>query len=190
MIKPLPPSLPILLAYTTSTLSLIIAPVALGWIPRLSTSCIHKNALLLARCAGVRTTSQSSLWMGNERQDKGGLDNDNGGDEDYVHEEVLSRLEAIYGMDTDSHMDYTKGGKTRQALWQEPGEERVVLGDWMELAAEPCLGDCCGDECDQCDIPEEYKEVTSTKGETPKVDVMAFLGIRRAEPLRVSRDWD
>lgn len=37
----------------------------------------------------------------------------------------------------------------------------------------------------QCDIPEEYKVAG------PKVDVMSFLGIRRAEPLVPSmRDWD
>ena len=41
----------------------------------------------------------------------------------------------------------------------------------------------------QCDIPEEYKR---SNARMPKVDVMAFLGIRRAEPVRryVSRDWD
>jgi hypothetical protein len=38
----------------------------------------------------------------------------------------------------------------------------------------------------QCDIPEHYKEF---KG-APKVDVMSFLGIKRAEPIKVQRDWD
>jgi len=37
----------------------------------------------------------------------------------------------------------------------------------------------------QCDIPEEYKV-----GPKPEVDVMAFLGIKRLEPLQVLRDWD
>ena len=38
----------------------------------------------------------------------------------------------------------------------------------------------------QCDIPEHYKEFK----DAPKVDVMSFLGIKRAEPIQVQRDWD
>jgi hypothetical protein len=38
----------------------------------------------------------------------------------------------------------------------------------------------------QC-IPEDYKRFAN---KDTKVDVMAFLGIKRAEPLRVQRDWD
>jgi hypothetical protein len=45
---------------------------------------------------------------------------------------------------------------------------------------------CSGDDCVECAIPEEYKFVG-----TP-IDVMAYLGIKRAESIRVvhqSADW-
>jgi hypothetical protein len=41
----------------------------------------------------------------------------------------------------------------------------------------------------QCEIPDDFKDSTGFE----PVDVMAFLGIRRAEPLRVERnqpDWE
>jgi hypothetical protein len=47
----------------------------------------------------------------------------------------------------------------------------------------------CGEDCESCLIPEEYKVVANEEA----VDVMAFLGIRRAEPLQVARvalDWE
>jgi hypothetical protein len=47
----------------------------------------------------------------------------------------------------------------------------------------------CGEDCDECLIPEEYKIVANEEA----VDVMAFLGIRRADPLlvtRAARDWE
>ena len=45
----------------------------------------------------------------------------------------------------------------------------------------------CGEECDEvCAIPEHYK---SEKSESPSIDVMAFLGIRRAVPLHIDQDW-
>lgn len=99
--------------------------------------------------------------------------------------EYISQLEAIMDTDSDFLMDETSANKP-QRLFEE--SERVVLGDWMDWGDESlCVGGFCGDdESDQCDIPEEYKVAA------PKVDVMAFLGIRRAEPLQVShmRDWD
>ena len=39
----------------------------------------------------------------------------------------------------------------------------------------------------QCEIPEDYKRYTD---ENTKVDVMAFLGIKRVEPIRVQREWE
>jgi hypothetical protein len=58
-----------------------------------------------------------------------------------------------------------------------------------ELAGETFAGDifCTGDECDlDCDIPKEW---TKTKGEVEVENVMEFLGIRRAKPLRRAADW-
>lgn len=91
--------------------------------------------------------------------------------------DYVSRLEAI--MDPDFFVDDTNG-KSQRLL---DGGERVVLGDWMDWEEGLCRGDSCGDEFDQCDIPEEFKVAA------PKVDVMSFLGIRRAQPLQVQRDF-
>jgi hypothetical protein len=46
---------------------------------------------------------------------------------------------------------------------------------------------CSGDDCDECSIPEEFKYVESP------VDVMAYLGIKRVEPIRTAhqfRNWE
>mmetsp|Transcript_29581 Transcript_29581/g.44026 ORF Transcript_29581/g.44026 Transcript_29581/m.44026 type:complete len:158 (-) Transcript_29581:178-651(-) len=57
--------------------------------------------------------------------------------------------------------------------------------DWFE-ACSPRIEDF-----EQCDIPDDFKILSSSN----TVDIMGFLGIRRAEPLRVEqkneyRDWD
>ena len=49
-------------------------------------------------------------------------------------------------------------------------------------AEDECVGD---DDCDEeCEIPEEYKTA-----EGASFDVMAYLGISRAEPLRVKEGY-
>jgi hypothetical protein len=49
----------------------------------------------------------------------------------------------------------------------------------------------CGDDCEECLIPEDLKILPDCEKD---IDVMAFLGIQRAEPLQVTRsgtiDWD
>ena len=58
-----------------------------------------------------------------------------------------------------------------------------------DLASETFAGDiiCTGEECDmECDIPKEWSEI---KGEVELNNVMEFLGIRRAPPLRRAVDW-
>jgi hypothetical protein len=42
----------------------------------------------------------------------------------------------------------------------------------------------CGDECEQCPIPDDFKN------DSDDIDVMAFLGIRRAVPLLVHEEPD
>jgi hypothetical protein len=42
-------------------------------------------------------------------------------------------------------------------------------------------------DCDVCEIPDELKMVP---GAVDPVDVMEFLGIRRVQPLRKTRDWE
>jgi hypothetical protein len=53
--------------------------------------------------------------------------------------------------------------------------------------------EACGEDCDECEIPKELKQLSDTK----KVDIMAFLGIYVAQPLEVvtrqnskSLDWE
>ncbi|KAL3762321.1 hypothetical protein ACHAW5_006321 [Stephanodiscus triporus] len=121
-------------------------------------------------------------------------DDDDDDDDDEGRRRLLSyvsRLEAIYeggggfvGLlddtadlfvaedDVDADVAPSLGGGGRG------GRRRVVLGDWLVGGSrggdEVCAGDSCGDDSDQCDIPEEYKGWNSG----PRVDVMAFLGIR------------
>lgn len=120
--------------------------------------------------------SASKANNGNRKLDD---DSDKPGDHELLFaegdpHEYISRLEAI--VESDIYTDSTDG-KSENLF--EAGE-LVALGVWMERKD----GTCLGESCDQCDIPEEYKVAA------PKVDVMSFLGIRRAQPLQVSRDWD
>lgn len=59
-------------------------------------------------------------------------------------------------------------------LWDESLSDDVQAFDWaLETSS------CNGDECEECLIPDEFK-----KTESEAVDVLAFLGIRRAAPLQ------
>lgn len=65
----------------------------------------------------------------------------------------------------------------------------LLRGRAEELATETFDDEilCTGDECDlDCDIPKEWSAI---KGEVEVENVMDFLGIRRAEPLRRAADW-
>ncbi|KAL7485189.1 hypothetical protein ACHAW6_010790 [Cyclotella cf. meneghiniana] len=169
-----------------------------GWIPRGGhNSNIHGHP---------RRMVQSSRMFMKKRGKKRSRKNDNSNhrekDVDYkigkitsgdyeISSGVVSRLEAIYGMDTP----LVKGHDWILDNVKLPGQTKndqratIILDDWMGMAEGLCLDDCCGDDCDeQCDIPEDYKRFART--DAPKVDVMSFLGIRRPEPLRVQRDWD
>lgn len=53
--------------------------------------------------------------------------------------------------------------------------------DWVESAFSTC-----GEDCEECEIPEAWKKIP----EGEEIDVMGFLGIRRAEPIRVKRTQD
>jgi hypothetical protein len=49
----------------------------------------------------------------------------------------------------------------------------------------------CGDDCEECVIPENFKVLLDCEKE---IDVMALLGIKRAQPLKVdssrNNDWN
>eukprot|EP00581_Thalassiosira_minuscula_P027159 CAMPEP_0184433346 /NCGR_PEP_ID=MMETSP0738-20130409/389017_1 /TAXON_ID=385413 /ORGANISM="Thalassiosira miniscula, Strain CCMP1093" /LENGTH=186 /DNA_ID=CAMNT_0026798987 /DNA_START=25 /DNA_END=585 /DNA_ORIENTATION=+ len=162
------------------------APTVFSWTPRLTSSCRGITNNRDTSNTGRRRVilSASKANDDNKRLDDSYSHNSDDEDEPlFAHEgqleEYISRLEAI--MESDLYVDDTR--ENSQRLLE--GSERVVIGDWMELEDSVCFGDSCGED-DQCDIPEEYKVAH------PKVDVMSFLGIRRAEPLQVNhmRDWD
>jgi len=63
----------------------------------------------------------------------------------HISDGFVARLEAIYGKDImqDSFLDDKKRTK-------------IVAEDWSELAEGPCLGDCCGDECDEVSSSSDH----------------------------------
>lgn len=48
------------------------------------------------------------------------------------------------------------------------------------------LCDVDDEDCTGCPIPEEYKKIAAES----TIDVVSFLGLRRAEPLRFPCDWE
>jgi hypothetical protein len=48
------------------------------------------------------------------------------------------------------------------------------------------LCDVDDEDCNGCPIPEEYKKIAAEN----TIDVVSFLGLRRAEPLRFPCDWE
>lgn len=53
---------------------------------------------------------------------------------------LLARLEAMYNFEADSDSNY---------ILDAPERTKIKSEDWSELAVGPCLGDCCGNECDE-----------------------------------------
>jgi hypothetical protein len=107
-------------------------------------------------------------------------------DRDYEDWDWMEQTHTLHYEDTDTQVD---GEPLRsrifisQPLLWEPSTLDDIYPTFNDLEAP------CGEDCDECLIPEEYKIVASEEA----VDVMAFLGIRRAEPLQVTRpalDWE
>jgi hypothetical protein len=182
---------PSLLSRTFLLAVLLQAPGAFGWNPRSSISSRGVRFGIGADALGRQRVSLSA--SGGNVDDDEILDEEpprrklDGSEQEplyaegnEIHQYMISRLEAMFDMDDDFYD--ADDDKSRLLL---EGGERVVLGDWMDWEEGPCYGEACGEDLDeQCDIPAEFKVAE------PKVDVMAFLGIRRAEPLQVQRDWD
>jgi hypothetical protein len=160
------------------TLSLLLSTNILtvhGWIPRISTSLrYYGNQNDNGRARGHETQQQQRVLHSKKFDDDGGFDDASDGDYDFdedhhfilfgdgsIHKApaFISRLEAIYGMDTqvdltsENDVDNIGTASTvtttaKEPLWQDKGE-RTKIGDWMDMTEGPCLGDCCGDECDE-----------------------------------------
>lgn len=111
--------------------------------------------------------------------------------EDHEPEETRSfraTLESIYTLEyDDDHRFPDIESLRRQVFAQGTCESLYCDSDELLMAEDThCVGEDCEDECL---IPEEFKTLP---GEAT-VDVMAFLGIRRAEPIRVNRqaqEWE
>eukprot|EP00429_Kryptoperidinium_foliaceum_P127862 CAMPEP_0176262088 /NCGR_PEP_ID=MMETSP0121_2-20121125/40432_1 /TAXON_ID=160619 /ORGANISM="Kryptoperidinium foliaceum, Strain CCMP 1326" /LENGTH=107 /DNA_ID=CAMNT_0017602047 /DNA_START=147 /DNA_END=470 /DNA_ORIENTATION=+ len=59
---------------------------------------------------------------------------------------------------------------------------------WETFAGHTKEPACSGEDCEQeCLIPEEW---TLSAGDMDSTQVMNFLGIRRAQPVRRSADWE
>ena len=108
-------------------------------------------------------------------------------DRDHEDWDWMDRTHTLHYEDTDTHVD---GEPLRsrlfisQPLLWEPSTLDNIYPTFNDMEAPR------GEDCDECLIPEEYKIVAN---EDEAIDVMAFLGLRRAEPLQVTRparDWE
>jgi hypothetical protein len=98
-------------------------------------------------------------------------------DDDFDSQNRLGSLEKAYGsLDADFHEEILVRGAVyggEPVLW-----DASLFGDDSSFDFEfPC-----GEDCDDCLIPEEYK-IDAREN----IDVMAFLGIRRADSIEAKR---
>jgi hypothetical protein len=95
-------------------------------------------------------------------------------EESFVIETYRSKLHNIFGTHHEESHDTFAFVRERA---DELASEAFAEGFGADFT-EPC-----GEDCEECLIPEHWKT-------TSDVDVLDFLGIRRAEPLRRNADWD
>jgi hypothetical protein len=105
----------------------------------------------------------------------------NGRDEDaLLIEQYRSRLETsyvTYSEERDSIYDFIQQEEDKSGRAVGPALSQSLSADWFEP---------CGDDCEECEIPDDMKILPDSQ----QMDVMTFLGIHRAEPLRKKQDWD
>ena len=148
---------------------------ALGWIPRFSGSsstcnsnirksgcCFSRDAKSVILSAG-KSNDDNNIDDNNNRLDKSAdSDGDNNNDDVlplFSEKELklrtsMLRLEAIFNdSEIDSDFFTAKDTTNKQDVLLNNGEERVVLGGWMDWESEggilpECTGDSCGDDFD------------------------------------------
>jgi len=106
--------------------------------------------------------------------------------EESVFEEQLEDL-ADYRRRLEALLDaqHVAGGVSERNQPLLDSKKKGVIEQWLDDKL--CPGGVCIEHVEQCEIPEEYKN----SEQSPKVDVMSFLGIKRAEPIGLLiRDWD
>jgi hypothetical protein len=81
-----------------------------------------------------------------------------------------------YRFKLENFFDLNYGASCGDFAFMKQRAEELAI----ETFAESRDFDLCGKDCEDCDIPEDWKTPFST---TDKIDVMDFLGIKRAEPL-------
>lgn len=107
---------------------------------------------------------------------------------DHSHDrDLVDNTFALHFEETDTYVDgelfQSRMFISKPLLWEPHPHDGIHFAFFED--------DVCGEDCeeDECPIPEEYKLAAKESA----VDVMAFLGIHRAEPLQVEpkiRDWD
>ena len=147
---------------------------ALGWIPRFSGSSstcnsgIRKSGCCFSRDAARRFILSAGKSNDDNNIDDNRLDKSSDSDGDNNNDDVLPlfsekelklrtsmlRLEAIFNdSEIDSDFFTAKDTTNKQDVLLNNGEERVVLGGWMDWESEggilpECTGDSCGDDFD------------------------------------------
>jgi hypothetical protein len=120
------------------------------------------------------------------------FDDEEDGDDYLYYRESFERSYHYPSTAIDSQSkwdDWIRGTiqSSRELLWESMDEDMEdVLSDDGVVDEDLLL---CGDDCMECAIPEDYKAEAK---KTP-VDVMSFLGIRRAAPLQVVQhdtEWE
>jgi hypothetical protein len=105
-----------------------------------------------------------------------------------------AEIERTFTLRDQEDWDFIGDPQFEETLFVDQTYE-VAENSFLYAAANGALNDVldienvCGADCEECPIPEEYKVLPWDL----KVDVMKFLGIERAKPLRVERneqDWE
>ena len=99
-------------------------------------------------------------------------------EEDRRLQQQQQQHSTFYYDDVDFHQILNPPSMVSSSLVFEWGS----LWEDLFIVEEECFGAECEEECS---IPEEYKTP-----EAEEFDVMGYLGIKRAEPLRVKEGYD
>jgi hypothetical protein len=100
------------------------------------------------------------------------------GEDSLVIEAYRSKLQNRYDPYHGGHLD-------EMAFVREKADNLAT--DFFAETFDVYPEEPCGDDCEECAIPEDWKTLS---GSADQIDVMQFLGIRRAEPLLKAADWE
>jgi hypothetical protein len=166
------PSLCLLLGCFTSA--------SLAWGPRFEPG----HSAVGHRTGAVETVSRILVLQASLRKDNNNKAEDDEESENDAIEQYRSRLESSYSDDKNEFdlRDFLepieKSKKTKKNKAKRVAES--LASTWL-------LEQQCGEDCEECLIPDDLKLLPETD---ENINVMEFLGIRRAEPLRKVGEWE